>query len=48
MERLESNYRVGLQTRELVIPSRDTNWQHILRFPVNTVPNKNCDPQLRG
>ena len=27
MERLESNYRVGLQTRELVIPSRDANWQ---------------------
>lgn len=27
MERLESNYRVGLQTRELVIPSRDTHWQ---------------------
>jgi adenine-specific DNA-methyltransferase len=25
MERLESNYRIGLQTRELVIPSRDTN-----------------------
>lgn len=25
MERLDSNYRVGLQTRELVIPSRDTN-----------------------
>ena len=25
MERLESNYRVGLQTRELVIPSRDTD-----------------------
>ena len=30
MERLESNYRVGLQTRELVIPSRDTNWQDML------------------
>ncbi len=27
MERLESNYRVGLQTRELVIPSKDSNWQ---------------------
>lgn len=48
MECLESTFRVGLQTRELVIPSRDTNWQHILRFSVNTVPNKNCDPQLRG
>ncbi|TXI35588.1 MAG: site-specific DNA-methyltransferase [Nitrosomonas sp.] len=30
MERLESNYRIGLQTRELVIPSRDTNWQDML------------------
>jgi len=29
MERLDSNYRVGLQTRELVIPSRDTNWQKL-------------------
>ena len=27
MERLESSYKIGLQTRELVIPSRDTNWQ---------------------
>lgn len=27
MERLESNYRIGLQTHELVIPSRDSNWQ---------------------
>lgn len=30
MERLESNYRVGLQTRELVIPSRDSNSQDML------------------
>lgn len=30
MERLESNYRIGLQTRELVIPSRDTNTQDML------------------
>jgi adenine-specific DNA-methyltransferase len=30
MERLESNYRIGLQTRELVIPSRDSNWQDML------------------
>jgi adenine-specific DNA-methyltransferase len=32
MERLESNYRVGLQTRELVIPSRDTNAADMLRM----------------
>lgn len=30
MERLESSYRIGLQTRELVMPSRDTNWQDML------------------
>lgn len=30
MERAESNYRLGLQTRELVVPSRDTNWQDFL------------------
>ena len=29
MERLESSYKIGLQTRELVIPTRDTNWQDI-------------------
>ena len=31
MERAESNYRLGLQTRELVIPSRDSNWKDLLR-----------------
>jgi len=31
MERLESSYRLGLQTRELVIPSRDSNWQDMFR-----------------
>src|SRR3546814_19365131 len=31
MERAESNYRLGLQTRELVIPSRDSNWPDLLR-----------------
>lgn len=31
MERAESNYRLGLQTRELVIPSRDSSWQDMLR-----------------
>jgi adenine-specific DNA-methyltransferase len=30
MERLESSYRIGLQTRELVIPSRNTNAQDML------------------
>lgn len=31
MERAESNYRLGLQTRELVVPSRDSNWQSLFR-----------------
>lgn len=31
MERAESNYLLGLQTRELVIPSRDSNWQTLLQ-----------------
>lgn len=31
MERAESTYRLGLQTRELVIPSRDTNAADLLR-----------------
>lgn len=31
MERLESSFRLGLQTRELVIPSRDSNWQDMFR-----------------
>lgn len=31
LDRLETNYRIGLQTRELVIPSRDSNWQDMLR-----------------
>lgn len=32
MERAEGNYRLGLQTRELVIPSKDSNWQDLLRY----------------
>lgn len=31
MERAESNYRLGLQTRELVIPSKDSKWQDLFR-----------------
>ena len=29
IERAESNYRLGLQTRELVIPSKDTDWKSL-------------------
>lgn len=32
IERLESNYRIGLQTRELVIPSRDADTADMLRI----------------
>ena len=31
MERAESNYRLGLQTRELVVPSRDTNIEDLFK-----------------
>ena len=31
IEGTEGRYKIGLQTRELVIPSRDTNWQDILK-----------------
>lgn len=31
LDRLESGYRISLQTRELVIPSRDSNWKDMLR-----------------
>lgn len=30
MERLESNYKIGLQTREMVIPSKDTDIKDLL------------------
>jgi adenine-specific DNA-methyltransferase len=41
MERLESSYRIGLQTRELVIPSRDTNAQDMLLTAERTRQNLN-------
>lgn len=31
MDRAESNYRLGLQTRELVVPSKDSNWRDLLK-----------------
>ncbi|MCS3881196.1 site-specific DNA-methyltransferase [Bradyrhizobium elkanii] len=46
VERAESNYRLGLQTRELVIPSKDSNWQDMFKVgakaatgPAQDVPN---------
>ena len=35
MGRAESNYRLGLQTRELVIPSKDSNWQDLFKAKNN-------------
>jgi adenine-specific DNA-methyltransferase len=43
MERAESNFRLGLQTRELVIPSKDSNWQDLLNNAV-----RDGDNALRG
>jgi adenine-specific DNA-methyltransferase len=47
MERAESKYRLGLQTRELVIPSKDSNWQDLFKASpkpatgaVSTEPNR--------
>lgn len=31
LERIESSYRIGLQTRELVTPSKDSNWKDMLK-----------------
>ncbi|WP_024510061.1 DNA methyltransferase [Bradyrhizobium sp. ARR65] len=39
MERAESNYRLGLQTRELVIPSKDSNWQELFKANVASAAN---------
>ncbi len=47
MERLESNYRVGLQTRELVIPSRDTNAADMLRTADRTSHSLNPNDMNR-
>ena len=45
MERAESNYRLGLQTRELVIPSKDSNWQDLLRQQQKAAtPNADSNP----
>lgn len=45
MERAESNYRLGLQTRELVVPSRDSNWQDLFRQKnPQVVSSPNTDP----
>lgn len=40
IERAESNYRLGLQTRELVVPSKDTSWGDLLRQNAGTKSDK--------
>lgn len=40
IERAESNYRLGLQTRELVIPSRDSNWRDLFKRPAEIDDSK--------
>lgn len=45
MERAESNYRLGLQTRELVVPSRDSNWEDLFRQKKpNVTTSQEADP----
>ncbi|MFG1192851.1 site-specific DNA-methyltransferase [Xanthobacter flavus] len=39
IERAESSYRLGLQTRELVIPSKDSNWQDLFRATTKSAGN---------
>lgn len=39
IERAESNYRLGLQTRELVIPSKDSNWHKLALDAAHGEPN---------
>ena len=49
MERAESNYRLGLQTRELVVPSRDSNWQDMFRQkPQSTAPASDPNTLIYG
>lgn len=38
MERAESQYRLGLQTRELVIPSKDSDWRDWLKESAKSQP----------
>ena len=39
MERAESNFRLCLQRRELVIPSEDSNWQDLWRQAIKREPS---------
>lgn len=42
IERAESNYRLGLHTRELVVPSKDSNWRDLLKEADKPVTTENA------
>ncbi|MFT9382564.1 site-specific DNA-methyltransferase [Gluconobacter sp.] len=49
MERAESNYRLGLQTRELVIPAKDSHWHDLFRKTTqSTPPPENSNSLIYG
>jgi hypothetical protein len=48
IERAESNYRLGLQTRELVAPSKDSNYQDLFRASSKTGNFDNINKLIYG
>ncbi len=46
IERAESNYRLGLQTRELVIPSRDRSWKDFFSGSENIGSSDKIDLEI--
>lgn len=48
IERAESNYRLGLQTRELVAPSKDSNYQDLFRTNSKTHNFDNINKLIYG
>lgn len=48
MERAESNFRLGLQTRELVIPSKDSNWKDMLQQTERSIPENSPNRLIYG
>lgn len=48
IERAESSYRLGLQTRELVAPSKDSNYQDLFRTSFKTQNCNNINKLIYG
>lgn len=48
IERAESSYRLGLQTRELVAPSKDSNYQDLFRTSFKTQNFNNINKLIYG